>query len=205
MLRYLLNWILVHRAGQLVQWISSYLPQRGVVVDIGAGTGHTVQALRQLHPDLDTVEVDVVNIRVVHGNAVLFDGHRLPFSDGQFSAAIMIFVLQYCNQPQALLRNIHRVADGPVLLIQSTYSGRLGYGWLRAYDFLWGPVAFHVARMCGLVSQPEHALDGTMFYTISELTNLFQQAGFQVQILATKSLFLMPINYHIFRLEKICT
>lgn len=204
MVRHLLNWVLVCRASQLVRWISPYLPQDGVVIDVGAGTGHTVQALRQQHPSLNTVEVDVVNIRVVPGNAVLFDGYRLPFADGQFSAAIMIFVLQYCNEPQALLRNLHQVMNGPVVLVQSTYHGRLGYCWLRTFDFLWGPIAFRVARICGLVDTSEHALDGKTFYTLPELMRLFQQAGFQVQLLETKLLFPMTMSYHILRLEKIC-
>ena len=205
MIRHFLNWILVRRAGQLVRWISPYLPQDGVVIDVGAGTGHTIQAVRRQHPDLDSVEVDVVNIRVVPGNAVLFDGYRLPFVDGQFSAAIVIFVLQYCNKPQTLLRNLHPMMNGPILLIQSTYHSRFGYWWLRAFDFLWGPIAFHIARIFGLVHTSEHALDGKTFYTLSELTQLVEQAGFHVQLLETKPLFPMPMSYHILRLEKIYT
>ncbi|MEM8530321.1 MAG: methyltransferase domain-containing protein [Chloroflexota bacterium] len=204
MIRHLLNWILVHRADQLVRWMSPYLPRGGAVIDIGAGTGHTVQALQQQSPGLNVVEVDVVNIRVIPGNAVLFDGYQLPFADGQFSAAIMIFVLQYCNEPQILLRNLHHVMNGPVMVIQSTYHGRLGHWWLQTFDFLWGPIAFQVARICGLVHTSKHALDGKTFYTLPELIQLFQRAGFQVQLLETKPLFPMPMSYHIFRLEKIC-
>src|SRR3712207_8877055 len=54
-----------------------------------------------------------------------------------FSAALLFFMLHYPNDPSGVLVEVARVTRGPIILVQSLHSRRLGYAWLRVREFLW--------------------------------------------------------------------
>ena len=100
---------------------------------------------------LEVVTADVSDMHVVGRPPVLIaDGH-LPFEDRQFSAALLLFMLAYPNDPAAVLAEAARVTRGRIILVQSLHSGGLGYAWLRVREFLWTIVAFHVSKLIGYV------------------------------------------------------
>src|ERR687897_869061 len=75
----------------------------------------------------------------------------LPFEQGTFSAALLLFVLSYPNDPAGVLSEAARVTRGPIILVQSLHSDRLGYTWLRLREFFWTIVGFHVSKVFGYV------------------------------------------------------
>jgi SAM-dependent methyltransferase len=200
-MRVALELIMARRARALAAWLAPHLPARGLVVDIGAGTGHNAQALRA-RSALSFVGVDVVNMRVVGARPVLFDGTALPFADDRFQAALLLFVLPYCADPLGLLRAIRRVTGGPVLVLQSTYVDRLGALALRANDLLWGPVAFGVARAAGWIAAERCALYGRNYYTRPHLQRIFQAAGFRARLAHSAPWPLVSVRYDLFVLER---
>lgn len=203
-MKYLLDHTLRRRARALAGHLAAHLPQRGYVLDVGAGTGHNSQMLRQIAALklVNFVDADVVNMRVVPGDAVLFDGVRLPFPPQTFACTLLIFVLHYVDQPLSLLQEIQRVTSGPVLLLQTTYTGKAGALIAQSYDYLWGPVAFTVARAVGLVTAQQHALQASQFYTRQRLWALVTQAGFVPQLLTSFPWPGVPVRYDLVSLTR---
>jgi ubiquinone/menaquinone biosynthesis C-methylase UbiE len=77
-----------------------YIPRlaaAGDVMDLGSGTGDSVEQFRNVRPDVRWVGVDierspeVASRRRTDAEFVSFDGVRLPFDDGSFGAV-------YCKQ-----------------------------------------------------------------------------------------------------------
>jgi SAM-dependent methyltransferase len=81
---------------------------RGRCLDVGCGIGDML-----LHRP-DTIGADV-NPRTVEfcrsrgAQASLMQPDQLPFDDGSFDSALMDNVLEHIAQPEALLRDVHRV------------------------------------------------------------------------------------------------
>jgi SAM-dependent methyltransferase len=174
-IRGLLDRTMARRADRLAQQIAPYIPQSGQLLDIGSGTGHNAIAIERRHATHIT-NLDVVNMRVVGAPPVLFDGQTLPFGDQGFDGALLLFVLHYCDDPLALLREARRVTGGPLVVLQSTYDGLLAGAILRLYDFAWGPIGFALARMVGMVRAPSCRLYARALATDASLRQLFAQA-----------------------------
>src|SRR3712207_9328394 len=95
-----------------------------------------------------------------------------------FSAALLFFMLHYPNDPSGVLVEVARVTRGPIILVQSLHSGRLGYAWLRVREFLWTTVAFHVSKFVGYVSPDSRfTMHARRFYTAQELRREVVTAG----------------------------
>ncbi len=195
-----MNLILSRRAGKLADRLGPHLPHGGRILDIGSGTGHTAQALHRRAP-LEVVQADVTDLSVVGAPPIRFD-ETLPFADDAFAAALMLFVLQYPGDPLRLLREAGRITAGPLLVVQSTYCGRLGRAALGANEFLWGPVAFLVARCAGLVSPCEFTLAARRLFTRAELRDLFRHAGLRVCAWHAQPWPVVPVGYDLFILER---
>lgn len=195
----LLHAVLARRARALAEIVRPHLPAAGRALDVGCGTGHNARALMDL-TDLRVTGVDVVDLRAVGAPPVRFEGATLPFADGAFACALVLFVLQYVAAPERLLAETRRVTSGPVLVIQSTYRGPMGWGALRANEVLWGPLAYAVGRASGLVDGA-FSLGARRLYTRPRLQDLFARAGLGVRVHRPAPWPLMPVSYDLFVLE----
>ena len=180
MLKPVLDIVMERRARQLVEQVREWLPAEGRVLDLGSGTGHLSARLAEL--GLDMVTADVSDIHVVGPRPVLIDDGVLPFEEKTFSAALLLFMLAYPNDPSGLLAEAARVTSGPIILVQSLHSNRLGYAWLRVREFLWTIVAFHVSKIIGYVPQKaKFAMNTRRFYTADRLQRDVVAAGLRVR------------------------
>ena len=181
MLKSLFDAVMERRARQLVEQVSGWLPNQGPVLDLGSGTGHTsARVERELK--LEVVTADVSDIHLVGPPPVLIADGSLPFAEGTFSAALLVFMLHYPSDPRGLLKEVARVTRGPIILVQSLHSGRLGYGWLRVREFLWTYVAFHVSKFIGYVSPgARFTMHARRFYTAEALRRELENAGLRVR------------------------
>jgi SAM-dependent methyltransferase len=177
--KWILHTLLRRRAQRLIRFILPELPAAGPILDVGSGTGHNAECLVHISP-LEVVEADVVDMHVVGRGPVLFDGKMLPFPDANFSAAVLLFVLQYAAEPEMLLKETCRVTAGRVLVLQSIYSGSVGHSVLRAWDLITGRFAFFVASTIGLVSAETYALRPKRFFTRQSLEELVRASGLRV-------------------------
>jgi ubiquinone/menaquinone biosynthesis C-methylase UbiE len=182
MLKSLFDGVMERRARGLMAQVGAWLPAEGPVLDFGSGTGHFAALLEQ-ERKLEVVTVDVSDIHVVGRRPILISEGVLPFADNTFSAALLFFMLAYPNDPAATLKEVARVTRGPIILVQSLHSTRLGYAWLRAREFVWTSVAFHVSKGLGYVPPgAKFSMKTRRFYTTQALQQDVKAAGLSVRL-----------------------
>ncbi len=181
MLKSMFDAVMERRARQLTEQMGAWLPAEGPVLDLGSGTGH-LSAKLERDLGLHVVTADVSDIHVVGRPPVLISDGVLPFEDGTFSAALLIFMLHYPSNPAAVLVEAARVTRGPIIVVQSLYSSRVGYAWLRVREFLWTYVAFHVSKILGYVSpHAEFTMTARRFFSAHELQRELAAAGLRIR------------------------
>ena len=181
MLKSLFDAVMERRSRQLTEQVSAWLPAEGPVLDLGSGTGHLSARLEQ-ELGVEVVTADVSDMHVVGRPPVLVPDGDLPFEDGAFSAALLVFMLAYPRDPAGVLREAARVSRGPIILVQSLYSGRVGYAWHRGREFLWTIVAFHISKLVGYVpAQANFTMHTRRFYTDQELRGELKTAGLRIR------------------------
>jgi ubiquinone/menaquinone biosynthesis C-methylase UbiE len=181
MLKSILDVVMERRARQLIEQVRPWLPAEGPVLDLGSGTGH-LSARLERELGLEVVTADVSDIHVVGPPPVSIVNGALPFDEGTFSAALLVFVLTYPTNPAAVLMEAARVTRGPVIVVQSLHAGRLGYAWLRVREFLWTTIGFHVSRVAGYVPRnADFAMRPRRFYTALDLRREVLGAGLRIR------------------------
>ena len=181
MLKSTLDTVMERRAVQLMAQIGEWLPAEGPVLDLGSGTGHFAAQLERAR-GLEVIAADVTDIHVVGRPPVLVGDGALPFDDGTFSASLLFFMLAYPQDPAAVLREAARVTRGPVILVQSLYSGLVGHAWHRGREFFWTVAAFHVSRLVGYVPrESEFTMKTRRFYTTATLQRDLDAARLRIR------------------------
>ena len=181
MLKSICDAVMDRRATQLMAQVASWLPAEGPVLDLGSGTGHLAARLaREL--GVEVITADVSDIHVVGPPPVLIADGALPFEDGTFSAALLLFMLAYPNDPAGALAEAARVTRGPVIVVQSLHANRAGSAWLRMREFLWTIVAFHVSKILGYVPpDATFRMNTRRFYTERALQRDVMAAGLRIR------------------------
>jgi SAM-dependent methyltransferase len=181
MLKSLFDGVMDRRARQLIGQLRAWLPSDGPVLDLGSGTGHfSAQLEREL--GLEVVTADVSDMHVVGRPPVLISDGVLPFDAETFSAALLLFMLAYPKEPARVLTEAARVTRGPIILVQTLYSGRFGYTWHRMREFAWTVVAFHVSKLIGYVPQDaKFTMHTRRFYTDQALGRELVTAGLRIR------------------------
>ena len=181
MMKSLFDAVMERRARQLVGQVSEWLPNDGRVLDLGSGTGH-LSALLERELGLEVVGADVSDMHVVGRPPVLIADGVLPFKEGTFSTSLLLFMLAYPNDPASVLAEAARVTDGPIIVVQTLYSGRLGYAWHRCREFFWTIVAFHVSKLVGYVpADARFSMNTRRFYTAESLRREVAAAGLRIR------------------------
>jgi len=180
MLKSLFDAVMERRSRRLIEHVSEWLPDEGPLLDLGSGTGHLAARLER-DLGLEVVTADVSDMHAVGRPPVLIADGFLPFEERTFSAALLLFMLAYPNDPAGVLAEAARVTRGPIILVQSLHSGRLGYAWLRVREFLWTVVAFHVSKLVGYVPpEARFSMHTRRFYTAHALERDVRSAGLRV-------------------------
>jgi hypothetical protein len=131
---------------------------------------------------LEVVAADVSDMCVVGPPPVLIVDGVIPFDEGSFSAALLIFMLAYPDEPARVLAEAARVTRGPIIVVQTLYSGRLGYAWHRCREFLWTIVAFRVSKLVGYVPpNAKFTMHTRRFYTAQALRRQVVAAGLRIR------------------------
>jgi SAM-dependent methyltransferase len=95
------------------------------VLDVGAGTGRGVKHLIDHHPEIEVRGVEPVQAMIDRaegsegvpaGSIVEARGEALPFADGSFDVACELGVLHHVADPDAIVREMTRVARRAVFL-----------------------------------------------------------------------------------------
>ena len=181
MLKSVFDAVMDRRARQLIEQVGAWLPNAGPVLDLGSGTGH-LSAMLERKLGLDVVTADVSDMHVVGPPPVLIADGVLPFEKETFSAALLFFMLAYPDDPAGVLAEAARVTRGPIIVVQTLYSGRLGYAWHRSRELLWTIVAFHVSKLVGYVPPTaKFTMHTRRFFTAQALRREVVAAGLRVR------------------------
>ena len=181
MLKSFFDTVMERRAAQLIEQVGEWLPPSGRVLDLGSGTGH-VSARLERQTGIEVIPADVSDIHVVGKTPVPIGDGVLPFADGTFSAALLLFMLAYPRNPAAVLAEVSRVTRGPIVIVQSLHSNPLGYAWLRVREYVWTIVAFNVSKALGYVpANATFSMNTRRFYTADELQRDVTAAGLRVR------------------------
>ena len=181
MLNRLFDAVMERRSRRLIDHVGTWLPAKGPVLDLGSGTGH-LSATLERERGLDVITADVSDMHVTGRPPVMISDGVLPFADETFSAALLLFMLAYPSDPAAVLAEAARVTRGPIILVQSLHSNRLGYAWLRVREFLWTIVAFHISKLIGYVPpDAEFTMRTRRFYGTAALQRELMSAGLRVR------------------------
>jgi ubiquinone/menaquinone biosynthesis C-methylase UbiE len=164
-----------------MEQVGAWLPTEGPLLDLGSGTGH-LSARLERELGLEVVTADVSDMHVVGPPPVSIADGALPFEEGTFSTALLLFMLTYSNDPAGVLMEVARVTRGPIILVQSLHSSRLGYAWLRVREFIWTTVGFHASKVIGYVPRDaEFTMSPRRFYTAEELRREVVAAGLRIR------------------------
>ena len=99
-----------------------------VLVIGGRSAGHGMEHL----PDLRSIELVESDVAFGPRTQLICDAHALPFSDGTFDGVIVQAVLQYVQDPDRVLAEIHRVlAEGGIVYAEVPFVQQ----GLEGYDF----------------------------------------------------------------------
>ena len=181
MLKPIFDAVMERRSRRMMEQVAAWLPAEGPVLDLGSGTGHFSARLAR-ESGLEVVTADVSDIHVVGPPPVSIADGVLPFEKGTFSAALLLFMLGYPDEPVRVLSEAARVTRGPIIVVQTLHSGRLGYAWFRVREFLWTFVAFHVSRVLGYVPRDaKFTMSTRRFYTAQQLQRDVTSAGLRVR------------------------
>jgi ubiquinone/menaquinone biosynthesis C-methylase UbiE len=121
--------------GVALRYVSALLREFDLdsLLDVGSGTGRVTAYFNQRQPHLRIVGVDPVlpllqharaKPRARHNSFACASGYHLPFTDRSFDAVCQFGVLHHAEAPNAVVREMLRVARRAVFLSDSNRFGQ---------------------------------------------------------------------------------
>jgi hypothetical protein len=178
--KWVADFVMKRRARALYLRVAPHLPLAGTIADIGSGTGHNAEQIRQ-QTALIVDEYDIADLHWIGPGPTLMSGDSFPAHDRSFTSLLLLFVLNYPDSISRILLESRRVTQGSIIVIQSTYTGKFGLCVLRIREFFWGKMAFHLAAFLRLVHRGDCPLRPLRFLTRGELLEEFHRSGLVVR------------------------
>ena len=114
------------RPGSVIAALAKLLPERGRVLDIGAGDGYTARRIATEEREVIALEPARGMIRIAPRDPLVWvrgDAASLPFTDGSFDAAYATWAYFFSRNwdPTAGLHEVHRVVHkgGPIVVVDN--------------------------------------------------------------------------------------
>jgi SAM-dependent methyltransferase len=160
-------------AAPLIDEVSRAVDGGGTVLDVAAGSG----AVGRGFPRSFSIDSSVEQLRHNrNGHPVQADGEHLPFRSGSFAAAVCGFGINHVASPEALVREMARVA--PVVGVSTWLRPEAAYAPKRA-------VADVLARRSGAVrSEAGDVIDRLTdaVGSVKVITSLLHAAGLRTEV-----------------------
>jgi len=154
--------------------VMDVLPKKGLLLDIGCGTGLFVEKYRTgegtaVGLDLSRGMIQQARRRCKESEFVIGTGETIPFSDASFDAIASLLAFSYMRDPQAVLTEAFRVLKPNGTLAVCTLGKNLLTRGVPALYFIGERM-----RVNHLVMRDF----GEHYYNEEEMTTMFTTAGF---------------------------
>ena len=113
--------------------LEKYLVRECKLVDVGCGDGRFAKFL-QSHFSCQVLGIDTINYLSTAIPFQAYDGGIIPLEDKSFDVAICLAVIHHTNDPELILKELHRIAK-KVILIEDYCSNTLGKVGLHLNDY----------------------------------------------------------------------
>ncbi len=97
-------------------------PGANRILEIGVGEGKVAARLRDRYPDATIIGLDLPDEELSSHwradglTAVFASADQIPFPDNSFDLVLGVEMLEHVSHPDAVLRDLARVASGPAIL-----------------------------------------------------------------------------------------
>ena len=181
MIRAIANAIMFRRARQLADRLLPLLPESGLIADVGSGTGHNAEVLRR-QSACELVQFDVADMHWVGEppERITDNPQTLSFAGRKIDCVLLIYVLQYSDDPALLLNRIFSEGAKQILVVQSTYRNRWGKCVFRIQEALFGPLAFYLARLFRLIAQGKCSVKPIRYLQANDVVELLNRIGVHI-------------------------
>ena len=131
MIRYIIRFICIKRAVDVVSQIEKYLNYKAVI-DIGCGLGAISYVLN--NKGYDVSGLDNINMMIFPGiKFIKANAEMMPFADSEFDVAIMHTMLHHSRCPEKIICEAKRVAKR-IIIGEELVIGRFNEIVLKFYD-----------------------------------------------------------------------
>lgn len=118
---------------------SEYLNNKMSVLDVGCGNGMWAKIIKKTIPGIFIQGLDLKNYLWKENRDIpmtLYDGINIPFSNSNFDASLLFFVLHHADNPERVLTETLRVSKKHLLILEEIYSNSIQKWLMIIYDIL---------------------------------------------------------------------
>jgi SAM-dependent methyltransferase len=122
------------RARSTLSLFENHLEGITKLIDIGAGTCRISKYIRE-NFQVNVVPLDIVDYNKTDLKLTLYDGKRIPFKDGAFDVALLVFVIHHSDDQEMVLNEAIRVAR-KLIILEDTPRNPIEVGMWHFWDWL---------------------------------------------------------------------
>lgn len=119
-------------AQRKLQWTRDWLPQDGLLLEVGSGPGSVLQVLRAAGFVVTGLDIRDTSFRK-DLRPELYTGGRMPYEDSQFDVALLFTMLHHTTEPDLILREAARVARR-FIVIEDVYENAFQRRYTKLAD-----------------------------------------------------------------------
>lgn len=165
--------ISVHEYRIFGQYIRSFLPNGGAVLDIGCGTGNLLDEIAGSNIAGQGIELSAYAVSKAKQKGLKVDQKDLigaGFSGQSFDGVVLLYVLEHVSNPFAMLAEVQRILKPGGYLFLAVPN----YNYLRiAYD---NPLSKALLRNAASLHPEEHLQN----FTPATIRRIIQKAGLSI-------------------------
>ena len=100
----------------------AYFIPKTKILKVGNGLGHLSELIRPLSGELTILDIETYTDTINKERVQIYNGFPIPFSDKYFDVTIAVFTLHHIPHSRAFFKEIIRVTNGRIIIVEETYD-----------------------------------------------------------------------------------